>query len=441
MSDIIITAENLSKSYLVGHQSSARERYSALRDVLAREARNIARKGLDFVRGRQIVQGDEVEEFWALRDVSFDVNRGEVLGIIGHNGAGKSTLLKILSRITEPTRGRVTIRGRAASLLEVGTGFHPELTGRENIYLNGAILGMPRSEIRKKFDEIVAFAETERFLDTPVKRYSSGMYVRLAFAIAAHLEPEVLIVDEVLAVGDAEFQKKCLGKMREVSGKNGRTVLFVSHNLSAVRELCSRAILIERGEVKREGSVTQVLEEYFSNFTANAEIDIKPEKLLGPQQYSKLRKLQLLDGSGLPTTIFIMNQPLVARILVEITQPVQKVEVGLKVSTRFGAAVHYFTSSWEGLYPNLEPGLHWFEVRVPALAVFPGTYNISLWVSRASEWSDVNVQNITSFSVLKANVTGYPTRMEEYVVSGGEVYAPSEWKLLPAGSAKEIGSA
>src|SRR6266496_1462170 len=192
MSDFVIAVENLSKSYLVGHQSA--QRYTALRDVIAREARNFARKSVDLVRGRQIVQGDEVEEFWALRDVSFEVKRGEVLGIIGRNGAGKSTLLKILSRITEPTGGRVVLRGRVASLLEVGTGFHPELTGRENIFLNGAILGMRRSDIKRKFDEIVAFAEVEKFLDMPVKRYSSGMYVRLAFAVTAHLEPEILLV-------------------------------------------------------------------------------------------------------------------------------------------------------------------------------------------------------------------------------------------------------
>jgi lipopolysaccharide transport system ATP-binding protein len=219
MSENAILVENLSKRYLIGYRSSSSEgryKYTAMRDVIARELHNFARKAADVVRGRQVVQGDEVEDFWALQGVSFDVKQGEVLGIVGRNGAGKSTLLKILSRITEPTEGRITLRGRVASLLEVGTGFHPELTGRENIFLNGAVLGMTQREIRKKFDEIVAFAEVEKFLDTPVKHYSSGMYVRLAFAVAAHLESEVLIVDEVLAVGDAEFQKKCLGKMEGV---------------------------------------------------------------------------------------------------------------------------------------------------------------------------------------------------------------------------------
>ncbi len=206
----------------------------------------------------------EVEEFWALKDVSFEVKRGEVLGIIGRNGAGKSTLLKILSRITEPTAGRVTLRGRVASLLEVGTGFHPELTGRENIYLNGAILGMSRAEIRRKFDEIVAFAGVEKFLDTPVKRYSSGMYVRLAFAVAAHLEPEILVVDEVLAVGDAEFQKKCLGKIDDVSRQEGRTVLLVSHNLAAIAEMAKRALLLDAGLVAVDGSVAEAVSTYLS---------------------------------------------------------------------------------------------------------------------------------------------------------------------------------
>ncbi len=230
--DVVISVENLSKRYLVGHEGP-RESYTSLRDTIARHGKNFARKTLDMARGRQIIQGDSIEEFWVLKDVSFEVKRGEVLGIIGWNGAGKSTLLKVLSRITEPTSGKVTLNGRVASLLEVGTGFHPELSGRENIFLNGAILGMGRVEIKKKFDEIVDFAGVEKFLDTPVKRYSSGMYVRLAFAVAAHLEPEILIIDEVLAVGDAEFQKKCLGKMQDVA-KAGRTVLFVSHNLGAI---------------------------------------------------------------------------------------------------------------------------------------------------------------------------------------------------------------
>src|SRR5258708_4363805 len=231
MEDGVIRDEGLAKKFIIGHQSE-RDRYVALRDVMVRGARAVLRKGVDFLHGRPVVDGDEVEDFWALNDINFQIFRGEIVGIVGRNGAGKSTLLKILSRITEPSEGRVEIAGRVASLLEVGTGFHPELTGRENIFLNGAILGMSREEIRRKFDQIVEFSRIEKFIDTPAKRYSSGMYVRLAFAVAAHLEPDVLIIDEVLAVGDAEFQRKCLGKMSEVTA-SGRTILFVSHNEGA----------------------------------------------------------------------------------------------------------------------------------------------------------------------------------------------------------------
>jgi lipopolysaccharide transport system ATP-binding protein len=264
MSKTIITVENLSKSYLVGHESVEREGYTTLRDLIVREARNFARKATDVLHGRQIVEGDEVEEFWALKNVSFQVKEGEVLGIIGRNGAGKSTLLKVLSRVTEPSQGRVLLRGRVASLLEVGTGFHPELTGRENVYLNGAILGMNRTEIERKFDEIVAFAGVEKFIDTPVKRYSSGMYIRLGFAVAAHLDPEILVVDEVLAVGDAEFQKKCLGRMRSVATQENRTVLFVSHNLQAIRLLCNRAIFLDSGRLEAEGEAQSVVARYLA---------------------------------------------------------------------------------------------------------------------------------------------------------------------------------
>ena len=259
MSNIVIKAENLGKKYVIGHQVNGR--YLALRDVLAQTARTVWNKTKDLAKGKPVIAGDTMEEVWALRDVSFEVLRGEAVGIIGRNVAGKSTLLKLLSRITEPTAGRATIRGRVASLLEVGTGFHPELTGRENIYLNGTILGMTRAEIKRKFDEIVAFAEIEQYLDTPVKRYSSGMYVRLAFSVAAHLEPEILVVDEVLAVGDAQFQKKCLGKMGDVA-KEGRTVLFVSHNMAAIENLCSRALVLERGLVRFAGTQTDAIAEY-----------------------------------------------------------------------------------------------------------------------------------------------------------------------------------
>ncbi len=263
MPDAVIAVENLSKRYLIGHATKL-EWNSTLREAVVHKVRGFARKASSVVHGEHLVHGDEIEEFWALKDVSFEVKQGEVLGIIGRNGAGKSTLLKILSRITEPTQGRVLVRGRVSSLLEVGTGFHPELTGRENIFLNGAILGMTQQEIRKKFDEIVAFADVEKFLDTPVKRYSSGMYVRLAFAVAAHLEPEILIVDEVLSIGDAEFQKKCLGRMDEVSRREGRTVFFVSHNLAAVSELTHRALLFEAGRLTVDKNTTDVVATYLS---------------------------------------------------------------------------------------------------------------------------------------------------------------------------------
>jgi len=267
MSDTVIKVDNLSKKYILSHQS--RERYTALRDVMARAATNLGKKLTSPLAGHHSQLPSSKEEFFALKDVSFEIKQGDRIGIIGRNGAGKSTLLKVLSRIIEPTSGKIEITGRVASLLEVGTGFHPELTGRENIFLNGAILGMRKAEIKRKFDEIVDFAEIEKFLDTPVKRYSSGMYVRLAFAVAAHLEPEILIVDEVLAVGDAQFQKKCLGKMGEVS-KGGRTVLFVSHNMAAVNQLCNLGVLLQSGSVKAYGECSDVVSAYMARSVQSA---------------------------------------------------------------------------------------------------------------------------------------------------------------------------
>lgn len=295
--DVILRAEGLGKKFIIGHEAE-RERYVTLRDVLARTAKGLLRSTMDLARGKAIVQGDTTEEFWALKDVNFEIKRGEVVGIIGRNGAGKSTLLKVLSRITEPSEGRVTINGRVASLLEVGTGFHPELSGRENIFLNGAILGMTRAEIKRKFDEIVDFAEIEKFLDTPVKRYSSGMYVRLAFAVAAHLEPEILVVDEVLAVGDADFQKKCLGKMSEVAG-GGRTVLFVSHNMDAVRRICVSGILMASGQVERRGPVEECIEGYFSKVMGQQRDHVI--EFADPMSgKARVSHIEMLDKAGAP---------------------------------------------------------------------------------------------------------------------------------------------
>lgn len=269
-----IKVENLSKSYMISHEGH--ESYSSLRDVITNKTKNLFNFNKKKANSDLQNRFESKEEFWALKDINFEINQGDRVGIIGRNGAGKSTLLKVLSRITEPTTGRITLNGRVASLLEVGTGFHPELTGRENIYLNGAILGMSRMEIKSKFDEIVDFAEVERFLDTPVKRYSSGMYVRLAFAVAAHLEPEILIIDEVLAVGDAQFQKKCLGKMEDVSKNDGRTVIFVSHNLAAVKSLCTSAMVLIDGESIYKGDTSSAISLYLQGNENN-----RHQKLFG----------------------------------------------------------------------------------------------------------------------------------------------------------------
>ena len=313
-----IAAEGLSKKYLIDHRRA--ERPTTLRDAIGDAARRFA--------GRAVAPAAPArEEFWALRDVSFEVAEGDRLGIIGRNGAGKSTLLKILSRITDPTSGRVRVRGRLACLLEVGTGFHPELSGRENIFLNGAILGMSRAEVRRRFDEIVAFAEVERFIDTPVKRYSSGMYVRLAFSVAAHLEPEILLVDEVLAVGDGAFQRKCLGRMGE-AGREGRTVLFVSHNMQAVRQLCKTAIWLKDGAIRAAGPSEHVVGEYVGELSAEvAPSDLASEIASLPADPAfRLRDLAILQD-GRRTTELVNGKP----VEIAITYQVRQASAGLHV--------------------------------------------------------------------------------------------------------------
>lgn len=291
MSDSIISVENLSKCYKIGRQATQGD---GLRHVLERAVR----APFSWMRPGQTEKQGKTEDFWAVRDVSMQIKRGEMMGVIGRNGAGKSTLLKLLSRITEPTSGKISLRGRVASLLEVGTGFHPELTGRENIFLNGAILGMSRVEIKRKFDEITAFAEIDKFLDTPVKRYSSGMYVRLAFAVAAHLEPEILIVDEVLAVGDAEFQKKCLGKMEDVSSKEGRTVILVSHQMTAIQNLCTRCMLMDRGQLMMEGKTEDVVNAYMYKGAELAMSGLSNRSDRSGEGKVRITSIDLRDPSG-----------------------------------------------------------------------------------------------------------------------------------------------
>lgn len=370
MSNVIIV-ENLGKKYTISHRQ--REGYSSMRDMFSNSISTLGKKLVYPLNGPQSPIPVS-EDFWALSHVSFKIKQGERIGIIGKNGAGKSTLLKILSRITEPTTGSVRIKGRVASLLEVGTGFHPELTGRENIYLNGAILGMSRQEIKNNFDQIVEFSEIEKFLDTPVKRYSSGMYVRLAFAVAAHLEPEILIVDEVLAVGDAAFQKKCLGKMEEV-GSEGRTVLFVSHNMGAILQLCSRALTLERGSLTDDGDVSVVANEYLARVTT-----FPTEQYFCANQPNArvwISSASLRSPDGLITSSVIMSQELqlVCRLTLAVTA---SITLSIQIKELNGTPVYHFPNVDSGVTLPNQPGTYQVVVRTPPLWLYPGKYAVQL---------------------------------------------------------------
>ncbi len=374
----VISVESLSKKYIIGHQKQ--ERYIALRDVLANGAKRFTHK---LCHPFSSPESDTAhEEFWALKDVSFDIKQGDRVGIIGRNGAGKSTLLKILSRITEPTSGKVSIKGRVASLLEVGTGFHPELTGRENIFLNGAILGMSKTEIKKKFDEIVAFAEVERFLDTPVKHYSSGMYVRLAFSVAAHLEPEILIVDEVLAVGDAQFQKKCMGKMEDV-GKEGRTVLFVSHNMNTISRLCQRAVLLSAGQVISQGPTEEVVN-YYLNSSAGERMSSavfpddpdKPYQVLGVSLHDK--------SDDLIQRELEVDEKFTIKIVFKISKDLPGGYAGFLMRNASGEIVLLSDNrDADSSSTKLEkPGIKSASIDFPAPLLVPGRYTITAAISQ-----------------------------------------------------------
>lgn len=353
MSDIAIKIENLGKVYKIGRQKSA-TLIDSIRSVFSKNE-------------------DAKTEFWALKDISFEIKKGEAVAIIGRNGAGKSTLLKVLSRITEPSKGRFEINGRVSSLLEVGTGFHHELTGRENIFLNGTILGMKRAEIRSKFDEIVEFSGVADFLDTPVKHYSSGMYVRLAFAVAAHLEPEILIVDEVLAVGDAEFQKRCLGKMKEVTGE-GRTVIFVSHNMGAVRNLCSQGIFLEHGQVKKTGGVNEVVDYYFSFLEDNV------SKAFSKSSENKevlIKSFAVLNEHGKPSSTFDTSKPIVLRAEYTANKDISGSRMNIQLLDSYGNIA--FTSSSHSKEPvEKSKGDYVVSCIIPADLLNGGEYKVQM---------------------------------------------------------------
>jgi lipopolysaccharide transport system ATP-binding protein len=375
MSDIAIRAEGISKQFFI---SSAKEHYQAMRDILISSVTAPIRRAGNLIRGKSAEKPKTIG-FWALQDISFEVKRGEVIGVIGRNGAGKSTLLKILSQITEPTTGSLDIYGRVGSLLEVGTGFHKELTGRENIYLNGAILGMKRTEIDRKFDEIVAFAEVEKFIDTPVKRYSSGMGLRLGFAVAAHLEPEILVVDEVLAVGDTAFQKKCLGKMENVA-KEGRTVLFVSHNMAAVSALCTKGFLLSNGALVNEGPVNDVIKKYIELATDATSVSLVNRKDRQGSGRIRFTNLTCLDENGSPMPAVVAGRP--ATILLDYTtadgQSARNINASIEFHGSFGELLFVCEARLaRGNFTELPPRGQ-VACHIPKLPLNPGQYNMSI---------------------------------------------------------------
>lgn len=406
MGNTVIRVENLSKSYLINHQEQ--KSYSTLRDTLSNSILGLKKR---FRHQKQNPSNAKKEEFWALKDVSFEINQGDRVGIIGRNGAGKSTLLKILSRITEPTSGSISIKGRVASLLEVGTGFHPELTGRENIFLNGAILGMSKAEIKRKFDEIVGFAEVEKFLDTPVKRYSSGMYVRLAFAVAAHLEPEILIVDEVLAVGDAQFQKKCLGKMQDVASE-GRTVIFVSHQMAAVSNLCSSCIVLKAGELVSCAHTEQAIQDYLKLGNLNSQHNRNNLQNFRPSwAESYIKSARILNLNGQEQSKFKLGSDIIFEMVFEsnakkiIKSPV----MGIVINHSTFGAITGVNTRMTGLKTK-EEGYEsaTMQCTLKRVPFVQGTYMVDIWLG--SGCSDIDtLTGYLSFSIEESDIynTGY----------------------------------
>ncbi|MFN6481902.1 MULTISPECIES: ABC transporter ATP-binding protein [unclassified Nostoc] len=393
MSDTVIRVENLSKKYVLSHQQEGSSRYKSLRESISNRVSSLSKK-LVKSSGKEIYNPAR-EEFWALKDVSFEIKQGDRIGIIGRNGAGKSTLLKILSRITEPSSGCISIKGRVASLLEVGTGFHPELTGRENIYLNGAILGMSKAEIKRKFDEIVTFAEVEKFLDTPVKRYSSGMYVRLAFAVAAHLEPEILIVDEVLAVGDAQFQKKCLGKMEQV-GQEGRTVIFVSHNMTAVKNLCTCTLLLNQGKNIMLADPDKVINTYLQTETLNVlERTFDDINKAPGNEYTRIKSIRILPDIATPYDDITTKTAIT--IECEFWTLIDSIYVNLSLSLDNIQGECIFATASPSL--KLNKGIHTKLCYIPENLLNDGIYTISMMVVKDESVCLYKLENAVSFEV------------------------------------------
>ncbi len=423
MSNTVIHTENISKLYRLGEVGTG-----TLSHDLNRWWHRVRGKEDPYLKLGQENKRDSKggEYVWAIRDVDFDVKEGEVLGIIGRNGAGKSTLLKILSRVTQPTTGIIRAKGRVASLLEVGTGFHPELTGRDNIYLNGAILGMTKQEIRKKFDEIVSFSGVERYIDTPVKRYSSGMYVRLAFAVAAHLEPEILIVDEVLAVGDADFQKKCMGKMKDVSENDGRTVLFVSHNMAAISTLCTRVLLMQDGKVGFDGSTSEGIEKYIKGAKISSGFVDLATYYHASCTFSRLKSIGMYDANDQEVHTCMIGAPVKVQIGFELFEDVRNLEIGFCINNPSGITLFGYVSPWENFQQQFSKGEHLVECEIPFLHLLPNSYTITVWIKRVGETIDDEVEHALEFEVLSQDLNGSNAYFDRYNVLNG--YQPSNWR-------------
>ncbi len=430
MKDIVLDIQGVSKQYRLGLTGTGSLAHDLNRFWYKVRGKEDPYLKVGEENDRAVEGGDYI---WALKDVNIQIQKGEIVGIIGRNGAGKSTLLKLLSRITAPSFGEIKVEGRMSSLLEVGTGFHPELTGRENIFLNGAILGMSRKEVGAKLDEIIEFSGCAKYIDTPVKRYSSGMRVRLGFAVAAFLEPDILVVDEVLAVGDAEFQKKAIGKMKSISSQSERTVLFVSHNMASIQNLCSRVIIMEKGGVTYDGEVNEGIDKYLrgeddlSTKGGNHRITVKDE-YTGPANFSELLQIRILTKDNQSSNVLFTYEPFKFQMKFKLNEPIGSLELGVAIVSAMGVKYGAFVNSVAGAQTSFEAGEHEIEISCPGMFLTPGNYYLTIWIKRQTEPVDAQYANVMQFSVSFRDNENQVNYIPDYFNSFG-VLVRSNWQI------------